>query len=53
MGKLDDTLTMHVDGFEDVIKKMQILSKIDRTEYNAFKKGIKNLLTLLFKMLGP
>tara|TARA_R110000803_G_C11930637_1_gene315402 strand:+ start:177 stop:743 length:567 start_codon:yes stop_codon:yes gene_type:complete len=41
MGKLDDTLTMHVDGFEDVIKKMQLLSKIDRTEYNAFKKGIK------------
>ena len=33
---------MEVEGFEEAVKKLQLLRDIDKTEYREFKKGIKN-----------
>jgi len=41
MAKFDDGLIMEVEGFEEAIKKMNLLAQVDRTEYNNFKRGIK------------
>ena len=39
---MKDGLVMEVEGFEEAVKKLQLLRDIDKTEYRAFKKGIKN-----------
>jgi len=39
---MKDGLVMEVEGFEEAVKKLQLLRDIDKTEYREFKKGIKN-----------
>ena len=39
---MKDGLVMEVEGFEEAIKKLQLLRQIDKTEYRDFKRGIKN-----------
>jgi len=38
---MKDGLIMNVEGFEEAVKKLELLRDIDKTEYRDFKRGIK------------